>query len=82
MRQKRPATDGFLQIATYLNLIMEFDYEARTLREAKEEFAPYFESILKGRKSVTIRSKRYRRVFAMHALRDIRARRPILSPLS
>ena len=33
---------------------MEFDYEARTPWEAKEEFAPYFESILKSRKSVTI----------------------------
>ena len=53
-QQKRPATDGFLQIATCLNLIMEFDYEARTPWEAKEEFAPYFESILKSRKSATI----------------------------
>ena len=33
---------------------MEFDYEARTPWEAKEEFAPYFESILKSRKSATI----------------------------
>ena len=53
-RQKRPATNGFLQIAACLNLIMEFDYKVRTLREAKEEFAPYFESILKNRKSATI----------------------------
>ena len=53
-QQKRPATDGFLQIATCLNLVMEFDYEARTPWEAKEEFAPYFESILKSSKSVTI----------------------------
>ena len=53
-QQKRPATDGFLQIAACLNLIMEFDYEARTPWEAKEEFAPYFESILKSRKSATI----------------------------
>ena len=32
----------------------KFDYEARTPWEAKEEFAPYFESILKGHKSATI----------------------------
>ena len=34
--------------------VLGFDYEARTPWEAKEEFAPYFESILKSRKSVTI----------------------------
>ena len=34
--------------------VPKFDYEARTPWEAKEEFAPYFESILKSRKSVTI----------------------------
>ena len=34
--------------------VLGFDYEARMPWEAKEEFAPYFESILKSRKSVTI----------------------------
>ena len=39
-----------LQIATCLN----FDYDCARRGEAKEEFAPYFESILKSRKSATI----------------------------
>ena len=60
---------------------MEFDYEARTPREAKEEFAPYFESILKSRKSVTIVANSIGAFFAMHALQGIRTRRPILPPL-
>ena len=80
-QQNRPATDGFLQIATCLNLIMEFDYEARTPWEAKEEFAPYFESILKSRKSATIVANGIGAFFAMHALQGIRTRRPILPPL-
>nr|WP_314391454.1 alpha/beta hydrolase [uncultured Campylobacter sp.] len=70
-QQKRPATDGFLQIAACLNLIMEFDYEARTPWEAKEEFAPYFESILKSRKSATIVANGIGAFFAMHALQGI-----------
>lgn len=62
--------------------VPKFDYEARTPREAKDEFAPYFESILKGRKSATIVANGIGVFFAMHALQDIRMRRPILSPLS
>lgn len=54
---------------------MEFDYEARTPWEAKEEFAPYFESILKSRKSVTIVANGIGAFFAMHALRDMRIKK-------
>ena len=60
---------------------MEFDYEARTPWKAKEEFALYFEPILKSRKSVTIVANSIGAFFAMHALRGIRTRRPILPPL-
>ena len=60
---------------------MEFDYEAHTPWEAKEEFAPYFESILKSRKSATIVANGIGAFFAMHALQGIRTRRPILPPL-
>lgn len=81
-QQKRPATDGFLQIATCLNLVMEFDYEARTPWEAKEEFAPYFESILKSSKSVTIVANGIGAFFAMHALRDMRTKKAyFISPI-
>lgn len=54
---------------------MEFDYEARTPWEAKEEFAPYFESILKSRKSATIVANSIGAFFAMHALRDMRIKK-------
>ena len=54
---------------------MEFDYEARTPWEAKEEFAPYFESILKSRKSVTIVANSIGAFFAMHALQDMRIKK-------
>jgi len=61
--------------------VLGFDYEARTPWEAKEEFVPYFESILKSRKSATIVANGIGVFFAMHALQGIRTRRPILSPL-
>lgn len=51
--------------------VLGFDYEARTPWEAKEEFAPYFESILKSRKSVTIVANSIGAFFAMHALQDM-----------
>ena len=41
---------------------------------------PYFESILKSRKSATIVANGIGVFFAMHALQGIRTRRPILSP--
>ena len=61
---------------------MEFDYEARTPWEAKEEFAPYFESILKSRKSMTIVANSIGALFAMHALRDMRIKKAyFISPI-
>ena len=34
--------------------VLGFDYEARSPREAKEKFAPYFDFVFKNRKSATI----------------------------
>nr|WP_315106214.1 hypothetical protein [uncultured Campylobacter sp.] len=62
--------------------VPKFDYESHTPWEAKEEFAPYFESILKGRKSATIVANSIGAFFAMHVLQGIRTRRRILSLLS
>lgn len=62
--------------------VLGFGYEARTPREAKEEFAPYFESILKSRKSVTIVANSIGAFFAMHALRDMRIKKAyFISPI-
>nr|WP_314179166.1 alpha/beta hydrolase [uncultured Campylobacter sp.] len=62
--------------------VLGSDYEARTPWEAKEEFAPYFESILKSRKSVTIVANSIGAFFAMHALRDMRIKRAyFISPI-
>ena len=62
--------------------VLGFDYEARTPWEAKEEFAPYFESILKSRKSVTIVANSIGAFFAMHALRDMRIKKAyFISPI-
>ena len=64
------------------NDVLGFDYEARTPWEAKEEFAPYFESILKSRKSVTIVANSIGAFFAMHALRDMRIKKAyFISPI-
>lgn len=51
--------------------VLGFDYEARTPWEAKEEFVPFFESILKSRKSVKIVANSIGAFFAMHALQDM-----------
>ena len=62
--------------------VLGFDYEARTPWEAKEEFAPYFESILKSRKSVTIVANSIGAFFAMHALQDMRIKKAyFISPI-
>ena len=55
--------------------VPKFDYEACTPWEAKEEFALYFESILKSRKSVTIVANSIGAFFAMHALQDMRIKK-------
>ncbi len=61
---------------------MEFDYEARTPWEAKEEFALYFEPILKSRKSVTIVANSIGAFFAMHALQGVEIKRAyFISPI-
>ena len=60
----------------------KFDYEARTPWEAKEEFAPYFESILKSRKSATIVANGIGAFFAIHALRNMRIKKAyFISPI-
>ena len=51
--------------------VLGFDYEARSPWDAKEEFVPFFESILKSRKSVTIVANSIGAFFAMHALQDM-----------
>ncbi|MBC2883060.1 alpha/beta hydrolase [Campylobacter sp. Marseille-Q3452] len=62
--------------------VLGFDYEAHTPWEAKEEFAPYFESILKSRKFVTIVASSIGAFFAMHALRDMRIKKAyFISPI-
>ena len=62
--------------------VLGFDYEARTPWEAKEEFAPYFESILKSRKPVTIVANSIGAFFAMHALQDMRIKKVyFISPI-
>ena len=62
--------------------VLGFDYEAHTPWEAKEEFALYFESILKSRKSVTIVANSIGAFFAMHALQDMRIKKAyFISPI-
>ena len=62
--------------------MLGFDYEARTPWEAKEEFAPYFESILKSRKSVTIVANSIGAFFGMHALQGMEIKRAyFISPI-
>ncbi|MFC2749518.1 MAG: alpha/beta hydrolase [Campylobacter sp.] len=62
--------------------VLGFDYEARTPWEAKEEFVPYFELIIKSRKFVTIVANSIGAFFAMHALRDMRIKKAhFISPI-
>ena len=62
--------------------VLGFDYEARTPWEAKEEFVPFFEYILKSRKSVTILANSIGAFFAMHALQDMRIKKAyFISPI-
>lgn len=51
--------------------VVGFDYEASSPWEAKEEFVPFFEPILKSRKSVTIVANSIGAFFAMHALQGV-----------
>jgi hypothetical protein len=51
--------------------VVGFDYKASSPWEAKEEFAPYFEHILKNRRSVTIVANSIGAFFAMHALQGM-----------
>ncbi len=62
--------------------MLGFDYEARSPWEAKEEFVPFFEPILKSRKSVTIVANSIGAFFAMHALQDMRIKKAyFISPI-
>ena len=62
--------------------VLGFDYEARTPWDAKEEFVPFFEHILKSRKSVTIVANSIGAFFAMHALQDMRIKKAyFISPI-
>ena len=62
--------------------VLGFDYEAHTPWEAKEEFALYFEPILKNRKFVTIVASSIGAFFAMHALQDMRIKKAyFISPI-
>ena len=62
--------------------VLGFDYEARTPREAKEEFVPFFEPILKSRKSVTIVANSIGAFFAMHALQGMEIKKAyFISPI-
>ena len=62
--------------------VLGFDYKARSPWEAKEEFVPFFEPILKSRKSVTIVANSIGAFFAMHALQDMRIKKAyFISPI-
>ena len=62
--------------------VLGFDYEARAPWEAKEEFAPFFEPILKSRKSVTIVANSIGAFFAMHALQGMEIKKAyFISPI-
>ncbi|WP_314978830.1 hypothetical protein [Campylobacter rectus] len=50
MRERNVATNSFFAD----NDALGFDYEARSPREAKEKFMPYFDFVFKNRKSATI----------------------------
>ena len=51
--------------------MLEFDYKARSPWDTKEEFVPFFEHILKNRRSVTIVANSIGAFFAMHALQGM-----------
>ena len=51
--------------------VLGFDYKARSPWDAKEEFVPFFEHILKNRRSVTIVANSIGAFFAMHALQGM-----------
>lgn len=51
--------------------VLGFDYKARSPWDAKEEFMPFFEHILKNRRSVTIVANSIGAFFAMHALQGM-----------
>jgi len=62
--------------------VLGFDYEARTPWEAKEEFVPYFESILKSRTSATIVTNSIGAFFAMHSLQGMEIKKAyFISPI-
>ena len=62
--------------------VVGFDYEASSPWEAKEEFVPFFEPILKSRKSVMIVANSIGAFFAMHALQDMRIKKAyFISPI-
>ena len=62
--------------------VLGFDYEARTPWDAKEEFVPFFDHILKNRRSVTIVANSIGAFFAMHALQDMRIKKAyFISPI-
>ena len=62
--------------------VPKFDYESHTPWEAKEEFVPFFEYILKGRKSVTILANSIGAFFAMHALQGMEIKKAyFISPI-
>ena len=62
--------------------VVGFDYEASSPWEAKEEFVPFFEPILKSRKPLTIVANSIGAFFAMNALRDMRIKKAyFISPI-
>lgn len=62
--------------------VLGFDYKARSPWEAKEEFVPFFEHILKSRKSVTIVANSIGAFFSMHALQGMEIKKAyFISPI-
>ena len=51
--------------------VLGFDYEARSPREAKEKFVPYFDFVFKNRKSATIVANDIGAFFAIHTLQGM-----------
>ena len=50
--------------------VVGFDYKAKTPREAKEEFPPYFDAVFKKYDSAMLVANSIGAFFAMHALTD------------
>ena len=62
--------------------VVGFDYEASSPWGAKEEFVPFFDHILKNRRSVTIVANSIGAFFAMHALQGMEIKRAyFISPI-